>query len=129
MIIECSNHCYTLYHVPRNSGSTGCGVGILINDRVKLVTHLETVNSVLLFESMEMIMRIVSISITLVVMYRMPPSKKNKLNGGTFVTEFLDYLEKLLCLHRNLIIVGDFTINWLVNNIYIYLYSHILLTK
>ena len=30
-----------------------------------------------------------------------------------FVTEFSDYLEKLSCLGGNLIIVGDFNINWL----------------
>ena len=101
VITECSNHGYTLHHVPRNSGSTGGGVGVLINDRVKLVTRLETVNSAMSFESMEMIITIVSISIRLVVIYRMPPSKKNKLKHGTFVTEFLDYLEKLSCLRGN----------------------------
>ena len=31
-----------------------------------------------------------------------------------FVIEFLDYIEKLSCLRGNLIIVGDFNINWLV---------------
>ena len=87
VITECSNHGYTLHHVPMNSGSTGGGVGVLINDRVKLVTRLETVNSAVSFESMEMIITIVSISIRLVVIYRMPPSKNNKLKRGTFVTE------------------------------------------
>ena len=43
----------------------------------------------------------------------MPPSKKNKLKRGTFVTEFSDYLEELSCLGGNLIIVEDFNINWL----------------
>ena len=46
----------------------------------------------------------------------MPPSKKNKLKRGTFVTEFSDYLEKLSCLRRDLIIGGDFNINWLNNS-------------
>ena len=32
VITECSNHGYTLHHVPRNSGSTGGDVGVLIND-------------------------------------------------------------------------------------------------
>ena len=73
-------------------------------------------NSAVSFESMEMVITIVSISIRLVVIYRMPPSKKNKLKRGTFVTEFSDYLEKLSCLRGNLIIVGDFNINWLENN-------------
>ena len=79
VITECSNHGYTLHHVPRNSGSTGGGVGVFINDRVKLVTRLETVNSVVSFESMEMVITIVSISIRLVAIYRMPPSKKEQI--------------------------------------------------
>ena len=45
VIMECSNHGYMLHHVPRNSGSTGSGVGVLINDRVKFVAQLETVNN------------------------------------------------------------------------------------
>ena len=83
VIMECLNHGYTRHHVTRNSGSTGGGVSVLINNKVKLVTRLETVNSALSFESMEMIIKIVSISIRQVVIYRMPPSKKNKLKHGT----------------------------------------------
>ena len=113
VVMERSTHGFTLHHVPRNSGRTGGGVGVLINDRVKLVTRLEPINNAVSFESMEMIITIVSISIRLVVIYRMPPSKKNKLKRGTFVTEFSDYLEKLSCLRGNLMIVGDFNINWL----------------
>ena len=30
--MECSTHGYTVHHVPRNSGCTGGGVGVLIND-------------------------------------------------------------------------------------------------
>ena len=30
-----------LHHVPRKSGRTGGGVGVLINDRVKLITRLD----------------------------------------------------------------------------------------
>ena len=43
-----------------------------------------------------------------------------KLKSGTFVSEFSDHniniIEKLSCLRGNLIIVGDFNINWLDNN-------------
>ena len=42
--------------------------------------------------------------------------KYKKLKRGTFVTEFLDYIEKLSCLCGNLIIVRDFNINWLDNS-------------
>ena len=112
----CSTHVHTLHHVPRNYGRTGGGVGVRINDRVKLVTRLEPINNAVSFESMDMIITIVSISIRLVIIYRMPPSKKNKMKRGTFVTEFLDYIEKLSCLRGNLILVEDFNINWLDNS-------------
>ena len=88
VVMECSTHGFTLHHVPRNSGRTGGGVDVLINDRVKLLTRLEPINNAVSFESMEIIITIVSISIRLVVIYRMPPSKKNKLKRVTFVTEF-----------------------------------------
>ena len=116
VVMECSTHGYTLHHVSRNSGHTGGGVGVIIKDRVIRVTRLEPINNAVSFESMEMIITIVCISIRLVVIYRMPPSKKNKLKRGTFVTEFSDYIEKLSCLRGNLFIVGDFNINWLDNS-------------
>ena len=50
-----------------NSASTGGGVGVFINDKVKLVTRLQTGYSVVSFESMEMIITIVSISVRLVI--------------------------------------------------------------
>ena len=79
VVMECSTHGFTLHHVPRNSGCTGGGVCVLINDRVKLVTRLEPINKAVSLESMEMIITIVSISIRLVVIYRMPPSKKQQI--------------------------------------------------
>ena len=89
--MECSTHGFTLHHVPRNSSRTGGGVGVLINDRVKLVTRLEPINNAVSFESMEMIITIVSISIRLVVIYRMPPSTKNKLKRGTLIILLLNF--------------------------------------
>ena len=46
----------------------------------------------------------------------MPPLKKNKKKRRTFVTEFSDHLEKLSCIRGNLIVVGDFNMNWLVTS-------------
>ena len=62
---------------------------------------------------MELIITIASISVRLVVIYRMPPSKENKIKRSSFIAEFSDYVEKLSCLNCKLIIVGDFNINWL----------------
>ena len=47
----------------------------------------------------------------------MPPVKsKNGLKQGTFCNEFNDYLEKLSCMNGNIVIVGDFNIDWLNTN-------------
>ena len=75
--------------------------------RHHLVTRLEIVNNAVSLECLEIIIPIVSISIRLVVIHRMPPSKKSKLKCGTFVTEFSNYLDKLLCIRGKLIIAGD----------------------
>ena len=41
---------------------------------------------------------------------------KNGLKQGTFCNEFNDYREKLLCMNGNIVIVGDFNIDWLNTN-------------
>ena len=41
---------------------------------------------------------------------------KNGLKQGTFCNEFNDYLEKLSCMNGNIVIVGDFNIDWLNTN-------------
>ena len=47
----------------------------------------------------------------------MPPVKsKNGLKQGTFCNKFNDYLEKLSCMNGNIVIVGDFNIDWLNTN-------------
>ena len=66
------------------------------------------------FESMEVVITVGSITIRLSVIYRMPPVKsKNGLKRGTFYNEFNDYLENLSCMNDNIVIVGDFNIDWL----------------
>ena len=47
----------------------------------------------------------------------MPPVKsKNGSKQGTFCNEFNYYLEKLSCMNGNIVIVGDFNIDWLNTN-------------
>ena len=69
------------------------------------------------FESIEVVITLGSITIRLSVIYRMPPVKsKNGLKQGEFCNEFNDYLEKLSCMSGNIVIVGDFNIDWLNTN-------------
>ena len=66
---------------------------------------------------MEHVITVGSITIRLSVIYRMSPVKsKNGLKQGTFCNEFIDYLEKLLCMNGNIVIVGYFNIDWLNTN-------------
>ena len=116
VVIECAERGYTLHQIPRSSGRRGGGVGVMLNNSIKLTTRLMPVYAAESFESMELIITIVSISIRLVIIYRMPPSKENKIKRSSFITEFADYVEKHSCLNCRLIIVGDFNINWLDNN-------------
>ena len=47
----------------------------------------------------------------------MPPVKsKNGLKQGAFCNEFNDYLEKPSCMNGNIVIVGDFNMDWLNTN-------------
>ena len=45
-----------------------------------------------------------------------PVKSKNGLKQGTFCNEFNDYLEKLSCINSNIVMVGDFNIDWLNTN-------------
>ena len=36
VIDQCVSHGYTLHHLPRTSGRRGCGVGILVNNAIKV---------------------------------------------------------------------------------------------
>ena len=109
---------YTLHHRPRNTGRRGGGVGVLINNHIKHQSRiLHDKPEITSFESIELVITLASVTIRLFVIYRMPPVKsKNGLKQGEFYNEFIDYLEKLSCMSGNIVIVGDFNINWLNTN-------------
>ena len=114
VVDECASHGYSLHHSPRDNGHRGGGVGVLISDRMNsTIRHIPGSAKIASFEYMELVIAIGSVSLRLVVIYRMPPSKVNKLKKGTFCIEFSDYLEKLSCASGVVVIVGDFNINYL----------------
>ena len=118
VVNTCLNNGYTLHHRPRNTGRRGGGVGVLINNQINVKSRMIGVNpEITSFESMEIVITVGSITIRLSVIYRMPPVKsKNGLKQGTFCNELNDYLEKLSCMNGNIVIVGDFNIDWLHTN-------------
>ena len=105
VVNTCLDSCYTLHCRPRNTGRRGGGVGVLTNNQI----------SVKLW--MELIITVSSITIRLSVIYLMLSVKlNNSLKQGTFCNEFNDYLQKLPCMNGNIVIVGNFNINWLNTN-------------
>ena len=50
-------------------------------------------------------------SLTLVIIYRPPPSSKNKIPRHQFLNDFSDLLESVAIISGNPIIVGDFNIH------------------
>ena len=85
---------YNLYHLPRTE-SRGGGVAVLYKKSFKL-KKLSLGVSFKSFEFTDCIMNYSSTSVRLVVIYKAPPSKKNKLNVTLFLEEFGSFLEKLV---------------------------------
>ena len=109
VIYQCVAHGYSLHHSPRTSG-----VGLLVSNAIKVTFKRIHVSPLITsFELMEAVLTICSVSLRLIVIYRMPPSKINGLKTGTFYEEFSEYLEKLSCASGNVIILGDFNIQFL----------------
>ena len=48
----------------------------------------------------------------LVILYRPPPSPKNKLTGAMFLEEFNDFVGKIATMHERKVLIGDFNIHW-----------------
>ena len=118
VINTCLDSGYTLHHRPRNTGRRGGGVGVLINNHIKHQSRiLHDKPEITSFESIELVITLGLVTIRRSVIYRMPPVKsKNGLKQGEFCNEFNDYLEKLSCMNGNIVIVGDFNIDWLNTN-------------
>ena len=53
-----------------------------------------------------------SLTVKLVVIYRPPPSKRNKSTVGLFLSEFQDFLQHHVIKSRNILIVGDFNFHY-----------------
>ena len=63
------------------------------------------------FENIEVTLT-ASSTVKLTVIYRPPPSKRNKSTVGLFMTEFQDFLEHHTVKSQNILIVGDFKVSF-----------------
>ena len=98
---------YKMVHIPRSSSQRGGGVGILHKDTLDLKIT-ETVNTFASFECIERLLKLDSTWIRVVVVYRPPVSSVNALSVSMFLSEFSVYLENLVLLPGEVLIMGDF---------------------
>ena len=95
---------YKFTHQPRTV-QRGGGVGLLYKDTLDIKP--QKVTKFLSFEHTEVIVRCTQ-CIRLVIIYRPPPSKENKLKVGMFLEEFQTFLEQELTKSGIPLIIGDF---------------------
>ena len=75
-IDQCVAHEYTLHHSPRTSGRRRGRVGLLVSNAIKVTFKRIHVNRLITsFELMEAVLTICSVSLRLIVIYRIPPPK------------------------------------------------------
>lgn len=96
---------FAFLHIPRETGKGG-GVALFYRKHLKI-----TINSTVVFKSFEhMDLSVVygNFNARLIVIYRPPPSKKNKLTTSMFYTDFSKLIETLTNSKQPLLISGDF---------------------
>ncbi|XP_077862694.1 uncharacterized protein LOC144344701 [Saccoglossus kowalevskii] len=109
VIIECTPNGYSFKHNPRNTSSGG-GIALIYKSSLKLSTW-KPITNIKSFEATEATLIHQGIALKLVILYRPPPSVKNKLNVSQFLLEFGAMLEKYGSYNGNLFIVGDFNLH------------------
>ena len=97
---------FAFHHLPRKH-SRGGGVALLYKSRFKL-KKLSPNISFKSFEFTDCTLIYASTSLRMVVVYRPPPSQKNRLSVTLFLDEFSSLLEKLIISNGPLLITGDF---------------------
>ncbi len=96
---------YKLPHEPRKK-KRGGGVGILHRSNIDIATKVSvTFKS---FEYMETVLKSPCKSVRVIVVYRPPPSKENRLTCKMFFEDFTVFLEQQTIANGCLLIMGDF---------------------
>ena len=104
---------YTFKHVPRSSGEGG-GVGLLYKS--SLDVKLTVTNDYKTFEKMECTVNTGTEHIRVLVIYRPPPSPKNKLRTKDFYPELENMLDALHLTSGKLLLCGDINFHMLKIN-------------
>ena len=87
-----------VFHHPARIYKKGRGVGILLRDSLKCETHLCFFTE--------------GIGVRIAIIYRLHPTKKNRLKAADFCKEVSEFVHSLATNSGHLLILGDFNIHW-----------------
>ena len=99
---------YSFKHKPRVAKHRGGGLGILFKYSIGLKVK-GTITTMTSFECMECSF---PLNIHGALIYRVPPSQKNKIPQSLFIDEFSKLMESLSIGGGKLLVLGDFNIPW-----------------
>ena len=100
---------YTFDHVPRKNRRGG-GIGFLYRSIFTVTVSNKQAMSP--FEFMDIDVSSHNTYIKLVIVYRPPPSNKNKLTFADVIREFTPFIEHYAMSSSRFAILGDFNIHW-----------------
>ena len=96
---------YHFYHVTRKIARGG-GVGLLLKKYIKVKKQSQRKFSS--FEYIDVSLNCRNTCTRMIVIYRPPPSKTNKLRSSIFFEEFCIFVKQLIILPGNILMAGDF---------------------
>ena len=102
---------YKFHSFPRTTGKKGGGIGIVCKNAISEKTNFFQL-SFSSFEAVEARIFNHSTSISIICIYRPPPSKNNNLKAETFRDEFNDLLSSFNNVRRDVLITGDLNIHF-----------------
>ena len=108
-VSECTPSGYVLRQQPR-VGKIGGGLALIYKQSLKLASW-KPIASVKSFEAVEATFLHQRLSMKIILVYRPPPSVKNKFTVSQFMNEFNTTLEKYAICPGDLYIAGDFNLH------------------
>ena len=106
-IAEMTPRGYVLRSFPR-TGSRGGGIAFIVRDAFCDSISFKPLS----FQSFELHISGRNLSVSVVCLYRPPPSRKNKLSNQLFLQEFPEFLTQFAGSHSDLVLLGDFNFHY-----------------
>ena len=101
---------YSLKHLPRPDNSGFGGIALVFKDSLKVKVRDTT--SYASFELMHVVLHADSQSIHFYVIYRPPPSRKNRLTFSCFIDDFERLIEDISTTSVRFVITGDLNVHF-----------------